>query len=378
MFLRRLVKLETIQNKIFDNFLKNTQKRNFRKFSTSYHYDLPRQNIKQICAISQDIVNDINKINLCTDFSDFKTRMINLMEYPSKVGNLEPIHTLLMAYKVLEKTENLTDEKLKLAHWLGCLTEMIQGALFMQRDAIDNTTTRSNTKTWHTDTTYCFQTPNDAVLLEHSIFILLKTHFSKHRNYIKILDLFHQTFYDSLQGHNLELVNKTVENFDMNLLKNIAKYKIASNSCSLPVISAWYLTDDQKLREFMEVENILIDIGLFKKVEADYLDSFDKSPINLNTRLGLCSWLAIKSLEKGSGNQKRVLLEHYGKPDHVSINRINNLYRDLNMPAEFEDFKNENYEYVNKKIEKIKDELMKKCLSKVANSFFRLKPVNFI
>nr|ALL35409.1 isopentenyl diphosphate synthase-like protein [Phyllotreta striolata] len=320
-------------------------------------------------AVSQKIIADVDEIEDIEIYGNLKERTKNLLHHPRLIGDMESPNTTLKVFKIL----NPNEQKLDLVYLLGWLMEMLNGVLSIKSDSFHDIQTRNNTKSWHTDRTYNNQVSNDTVLMESYVFIQLKKYFSTHRNYVNILETFHEAFSDSLAGRNLELISKDLEKFDYNLLKNIAELKIAPMSFELPLKSALYLSNNSHIVYTEEIADVLKDIALLKKIKIDYLDSFGLLPEHFNIKHGYCSWLAIKSLEKVDGEQKAVLKEHYGKLELESIEKVNNVYKNSLLTADYEKLKEKIYDDTKAKIENISDELLRKSLFCILDRTYSLK-----
>ena len=89
----------------------------------------------------------------------------------------------------------LTDEEYFRSAILGWCTELLQAALLVSDDIMDSSQTRRGNACWYRMPNVGMNALNDAFMLVSSIFILLQKHFSGDKNYIHILELFHEVMF---------------------------------------------------------------------------------------------------------------------------------------------------------------------------------------
>ena len=89
----------------------------------------------------------------------------------------------------------LTDEEYFKSAILGWCTELLQAALLVADDIMDSSETRRGSKCWYMMPNVGMNALNDAFMLVSSIFILLQKYFSGDKNYIAILELFHEVMF---------------------------------------------------------------------------------------------------------------------------------------------------------------------------------------
>ncbi|MED6166642.1 glycerol channel, partial [Stylosanthes scabra] len=111
----------------------------------------------------------------------------------------------------------------------------------------------------------------------------------------------------------------------------------------------------ENLDNHVDVKNILVEMGTYFQVQDDYLDCFGDpetiGKIGTDIEDFKCSWLAVKALELSNEQQKKVLYDHYGKPDPVNVAKVKALYNELNLQGAFEEYESQSYEKIVKSIE---------------------------
>ncbi|XP_072399658.1 uncharacterized protein [Diabrotica undecimpunctata] len=315
-------------------------------------------------------IKDLTENSVFEKEPDFKMRYQRMIEYSLLVGNKEVPCMTVMCYKTLERPEKLNEETINQAYLLGWLGEMIQSIMYMASDKINNVETRNNSKTWHSLDDVGLLVANDTCLLQTSIFILLKKYFKDHPNYPRFIELFHSCLYTTFQGHNLELISKDINGFHMNVIERIAKYKIATGCFNWPLKCAVYLANLDPTHYLDQGRNIIEEIAVYKKIKADFLDSFGNHPQHVNIKQGYCSWLAVKLLETCNSNQQTSFKENYGKIGENSIDEVISLYNAVKLPVLFETYKIKKNVDITKKIGLIEDEDVKRCLTNFWNQTF--------
>ncbi|XP_039299616.1 farnesyl pyrophosphate synthase-like, partial [Nilaparvata lugens] len=98
---------------------------------------------------------------------------------------------LVLGYKHLAKSSDLTPENIRLAHILGWCVELLQGAFLVWDDCMDESSTRRGRPCWYKMPGVGLTAINDGNLLESGVFQLLRRHFKSRPYYIDIVELFH-------------------------------------------------------------------------------------------------------------------------------------------------------------------------------------------
>ncbi|XP_023013219.2 uncharacterized protein [Leptinotarsa decemlineata] len=351
----------------------NGTKRNL--FSSSFKPNISHEETRSFLNTFPVIIKDLTDHDLFNIFPEMKNRLDRMMEYSSLAGNKSVPLTMLMAYKSFEKPEKLTDENMTLAYILGWLTELVQIVFFMTTDVAEEINTRKNIPTWHTYADVQLKAANDSTILENYVFLFLKKYFSSHSRYEQLMDLFNNTIYKTFQGIGFESCNVNIEDFSMDRLEKIAKYRFFYSCYLLPIYSAMYLADMTELRGFESTENVLFEMAKYTKVENDYLDSFNCPSFNTNIRFGRCSWLALKAYEKASLSQKDLLKKFYGCLNNESTHKIRCLYEELDIPRDFQNHRNESFRTIRKKIDDLSMYNEMTLLRQVLNNFVIAKAV---
>lgn len=68
---------------------------------------------------------------------------------------------------------------------------------------------------------------------------------------------------------------------------------------------------------------------------------------------GKCSWLAVVALQRASPAQKKIMEEHYGRPEEESVQIIRNLYEELGLPSTYATYEEESFNLIRTQVHQI-------------------------
>nr|CAI5863587.1 unnamed protein product [Callosobruchus analis] len=173
---------------------------------------------------------------------------------------------------------------------------------------------------------------NDALLVESSIYTILRKYFNEKECYRYITELFHEITTKTIMGQSLDMIcmnpdgTPRLDLFTMNRASAIVKYKTAYYSFQLPVALAMYLANMYDPEQHRQAKTILLEMGEFFQVQDDYLDCYGDPEVtgkrSADIREGKCSWLAVVALQRATPAQRKIMEEHYGKDDEKSVQMV--------------------------------------------------------
>lgn len=245
---------------------------------------------------------------------------------------------------------------------LGWMIELLQAFFLVSDDIMDSSKTRRGNPCWYLMPDIGMIAINDAFMLESSIYILLKKFFRQHPQYVDMLELFHETTFQTELGQTCDLItapenNVNLDNFNMNKYTFIVVFKTAYYSFYLPVALALHycnLATEKNLRQAME---ILIPMGEYFQIQDDYLDNF-ADPIVLG-KIGTdiqdnkCSWLVNLALQRCSAEQRKILDENYGRKDSGCEFQVKKLFVELQLEQAYKEFEEKRVAELKEMIEKV-------------------------
>ena len=209
---------------------------------------------------------------------------------------------------------------------LGWTIEWLQAFFLVSDDIMDASTTRRGKPCWYkkvgppckgwTEEEVGMVAINDAFIIEAAIYKLLKLRFKGKPYYVDLLELLHETTYQTELGQMLDLITAPefavdLTKFTLDKYKCIVKYKTAFYSFYLPVAMAMYMAGKMDPAEHKNALEILLEMGEFFQIQDDYLDCYGDpeviGKIGTDIQDNKCGWLVVQALERASPAQRKVL-----------------------------------------------------------------------
>ena len=102
---------------------------------------------------------------------------------------------------------------------------------------------------------------------------------------------------------------------------------------------------------------MLLPLGEYFQVQDDYLDCFGNpeviGKIGTDIEDNKCGWLINKALSICTPEQRKVLDENYGHKDPAKVEKVKQVYRDLDMPAVFAKYEEDSFKEITELISKV-------------------------
>lgn len=255
----------------------------------------------------------------------------------------------------------LSEEEYFHAATLGWLTELLQAFFLVSDDIMDTSITRRGKPCWYRHEGVGMIAINDAFMLEAAIYTLLKKYFRSHPAYVDLIELFHETSYQTELGQLTDLItapedNVDLDNFSMEKYRFIVIYKTSYYSFFLPVALALHQLNIGTPKNLKQAEDILIPMGEYFQIQDDYLDNFGLpehiGKIGTDIMDNKCSWLINQALAICTPEQKKILEDNYGRKDKDKEAIVKKLYDELELEKRYKD-------YEEKVVGEIKDKIAK-------------------
>lgn len=250
----------------------------------------------------------------------------------------------------------------------------LQAFFLVSDDIMDSSITRRSQPCWYRLPEIGMIAINDSFMLEAAIYQLLKTHFRSEKFYVDLLELFHETTYQTEMGQLVDLITAPEDHVDLNKFslnrcaslplnypltpnpyynfrhRTIVIYKTAYYSFYLPVACALYMLNIPESytasgvtqKPFEISKSILLPLGEYFQIQDDFLD-YSAPPEQLG-KIGTdiidnkCSWvintallLCSKPSTPGGAEMRKVLDENYGRKDAQCEARVKKVYETLNI-----------------------------------------------
>ncbi|XP_071582953.1 farnesyl pyrophosphate synthase [Heliangelus exortis] len=308
----------------------------------------------EFLAFFPQVVRDLTEGGLGhPEVGDAVTRLKEVLEYNTPGGKLNRGLTVLGAYRQLVSPGQCDPESLRCALAVGWCIELFQAFFLVADDIMDASLTRRGQPCWYKKEGVGLDAINDAFLLESSVYRLLKKYCGERPFYLRLLELFLETGYQTELGQTLDLITAPVSKVDLNRFseqryKAIVKYKTAFYSFYLPVASAMYMAGIDSKEEHDNAKAILLEMGEFFQVQDDYLDCFGDpklmGKIGTDIQDNKCSWLVVECLRRVTPAQRQILEENYGCKEPEKVAKVKELYETVGMRAAFQEYEESSYQ----------------------------------
>lgn len=148
----------------------------------------------------------------------------------------------VLAYKTLLNGQP-ADDNLRRAQFLGWCVEMLQSMLLISDDVMDHSETRRGQPCWYRQEEVGLIAINDALMIENSIYYILRKYFAAEPYYVDLLELFHEAMMITTIGQSMDLqsAGRTTAAFTMDRYKTIVHHKTAFYTFYLPVALAMHM-----------------------------------------------------------------------------------------------------------------------------------------
>ncbi|EJC99079.1 farnesyl-diphosphate synthase [Fomitiporia mediterranea MF3/22] len=254
----------------------------------------------------------------------------------------------------------LSDKEYQRAAILGWSVELLQAFFLVSDDMMDQSITRRGQPCWYRQPHVGNIAINDSFMLEAAIYHLFRQHFRHEPYYADLLDLMHETTYQTEMGQLVDLITAPEESVDLSKFslekhRFIVLYKTAYYSFYLPVALALYFVSPTvpsvaTPQSLKRAKDILLPLGEYFQVQDDYLDCFGTpeqiGKVGTDIIDNKCSWLINVALAHASTEQRKLLDECYGRKDAEKEKKVKQVYDELDLKGKYEKYEKESYEKV--------------------------------
>ncbi|KAF8203335.1 isoprenoid synthase domain-containing protein, partial [Pholiota molesta] len=290
------------------------------------------------------------------------------------------------------KGRTLTEEEYFKAAVLGWCVELLQAYFLVADDMMDASITRRGQPCWYRVPEVGMVAINDSFMLEAAIYRLLKVHFRSESYYADLLDVFHETTYQTEMGQLVDLITAPEDKVDLSKFslerhRLIVIYKTAYYSFYLPVACALLVSripetytvptsPPSTVRPYDVALSILLPLGEYFQIQDDFLD-FSGTPEQIG-KIGTdivdnkCSWVVNTAIKLASPAQRQILDENYGRKDAEKEKKIKALFEELGIRGVYAEYEERVVGSLNQKIDEIvevegglKREVFRSFLSKI-------------
>ncbi|KAM9722851.1 farnesyl pyrophosphate synthase-like [Menidia menidia] len=291
--------------------------------------------------------------------TDALSRLRQIMVYNVPGGKRNRGLSVIGTLRELLPPAEVTQDAVQRALLVGWCIEMLQAFFLMADDIMDGSQTRRGQPCWYKKEEIGLDAINDSLLVEGSIYRILRRHCRDQPYYVHLLELFNETTFQTELGQTLDLMTAPpgqidLSRFTMERYKTIVKYKTAFYSFYLPVASAMYMAGIKSEEEHNNAKHILLEMGEFFQIQDDYLDCYGDpavtGKIGTDIQDNKCSWLVVKALEVMTPKQRSELEACYGRSDEASVAKVKSLFNTLQMQSLYHKYEEESYQRLQKLI----------------------------
>ncbi|CAG9463491.1 unnamed protein product [Pedinophyceae sp. YPF-701] len=253
-----------------------------------------------------------------------------------------------------------TAEEVKDANVAGWCIELLQAFFLVADDIMDGSVTRRGQPCWYKVPKVGMIACNDCILLEAAIYNVLRRRFRGRACYVHLLDLFHEVTFQTSHGQQLDLITapigqKNLERYTLDTYLRIVTFKTAFYTFYLPVALGMRLAGVEDEGAYRVAQDICIEMGQYFQIQDDYLDCYGDpeviGKVGTDIEDSKCSWLVVNALERATPAQRKVVQEHYGRPEKEHVAKIKALYREMGLEALFKKYEEESHKELVGKIE---------------------------
>lgn len=212
---------------------------------------------------------------------------------------------------------------------------------------MDSSITRRGQPCWYRQEKVGLIAINDAFMLESAIYLILKQRFRSHPAYIDLVELFHETTWQTELGQLCDLItapedNVDLDNFSMEKYMFIVTYKTAYYSFYLPVALAMLYLEVASPENLKQAHDILIPLGQYFQIQDDYLDNFGDpaviGKIGTDIQDNKCSWLVNQAIQRATPEQRAVLDAAYGRKDAEQEKKVKAVFNEMGLEKLYQEY----------------------------------------
>ncbi|KAJ1963741.1 Farnesyl pyrophosphate synthetase [Dipsacomyces acuminosporus] len=316
--------------------------------------------------LTQDILSELPAFGATPEMV---SRIKNMIEYNVPGGKMNRGLSVVDTVKIVRGESELPKDVEEKAMVLGWTVEWLQAFFLVADDMMDESPTRRGQLAWYRNKDVGVVAINDSFILESCIYRLLKKYFRAESYYIDLIELLHETSYQTELGQMVDLLTApendvNLDRFSIEKHHYIVKYKTAYYSFYLPVAFALLMTGTPADSPVFKVaEDILIPLGTYFQIQDDFLDCYGDpeviGKIGTDIEDNKCSWLVIQALDRVTPEQRQVLNDNYGRkaPAEHAL-RVKNLYKELNIEKVYRDYEDAAIADLQSKISKVDESLV--------------------
>jgi len=315
--------------------------------------------------LKNDFCNDLPTVyEMPFEPCDWIDRMI---EYTVNGGKMNRGLAMMEAQKLLAKSSGrkLSNKERIQSAALGWCIEYLQAFFLVADDIMDASVTRRGNPCWYRKPEVKMIAINDSFILESCVYKILKKYFGKETYYPQLVDMFIETTRQTELGQLMDLTSQPLEGpidldrFTIERYNSIVKYKTAFYSFYIPIALGMIVHGITDVKQYNNAREILLLMGEYFQVQDDYLDCYGTyeqiGKHGTDIQDNKCSWLVVQALHRANKEQRKILQENYGQHDERKIEKIKQLYRQMEIKKVYESYEDDTVKKIKMLIEKERD-----------------------
>ncbi|CAL5070499.1 unnamed protein product [Urochloa decumbens] len=316
------------------------------------------------------------------DFTDETRQWVaKMLDYNVPRGKLNRGLSVIDSYMLLREGTEVDDEDFYLACVLGWCVEWLQASALVLDDITDNAYTRRDNLCWYKLPTVGMSAINDGVLLKCHVQAIITRYFKEKFYFLDLMELWNEIGLQTAMGQMLDLITthtgaKDLARYRIQGYRRIVKYKTSYYSFYLPVACA-LLLNGAKPSDYIELKNVLIEMGVYFQIQDDYLDCFGDPEVIGKVGTDIedykCSWLIVQAMELANENEMKILYDNYGKSDPQCVAAVKNVYKELDLQDIFLEYESRVYKHLVSTIDAEPDRAIREILKIFLKKIYRRK-----
>ncbi|XP_069688249.1 farnesyl pyrophosphate synthase-like [Periplaneta americana] len=141
----------------------------------------------------------------------------------------------------------------------------------------------------------------------------------------------------------------------------IVKYKASPFSCCFPFTLATYMTGLKNEELIRQCNDILLKIGELVQIHDDYIDCYEDPAISgeigtdIETRK--CTWFIVTAMQRATPEQKAILADCYGYHDPDKVEKVKEVYDELDLRSAYATFLQDRYKVLYNLIDQLSNDI---------------------
>eukprot|EP01083_Nonionella_stella_P055004 145186_1 len=296
----------------------------------------------------------------------------------------------ILSFKLLRESKqkrNFCENDAHNALIMCLIIEALQSYFLVMDDIMDQSLTRRGVPCWYKHANVALKAVNDGPVIESLIFWLIHHRLVADQCIVDRLDrLIRKTIIQTQFGQmiDLELTSDAKDLKTMYTLKRyetIAKFKTSYYTFYCPYAAALYLAgynddaNEQELLLFYICEQLSLRLGINFQIVDDYLDVYGDykvmGKIGTDIEDFKCSWLLVQAIRLCNDKQYQILHDNYGGNDDKSIQRIKDLYNQLDLSKVYHEWEQKAHSDAMCLVESVGDALPKHMFTVIMKKLYK-------